>query len=144
MYVSLRLGLFVRLLVLCAALAAVVLLALNSRAGSPAVEPVPTSPAESVQAGPERAPVRYRVHGTGGGGLNLRVCPGTVCERAGLLHDGQTFAVECRRSGAAVEGERGWLRGTVDGTTVYASARYLRPVTGTAAAACDVPATAAG
>ncbi|PXY31936.1 hypothetical protein [Prauserella muralis] len=145
MYVSLRLGLFVRLLVLTAVLTAMVLLALNARTDSPAVQPSPpSSPAEPAQAAPEREPVPYRVWHTGGTGLNLRACPGTVCARAGLLHDGQTFAAECLLPGAAVAGERRWLRGTVDGTTVYASARYLRTATGTIAAACDVPAAAAG
>lgn len=137
MFVSLRLGVLVRLLLAVAGVAGVLAVVLTAvpaprvtEAGTP--EPAvqgPGLPAERVEAD-------YRVRGTGDEGLNVRACPAVHCARIGRIGEGQTFAVTCWRSGTAVNGETRWLRGTVDGRDGFASRHYLRAHTGQGVPAC--------
>ncbi|PRX45461.1 hypothetical protein B0I33_109124 [Prauserella shujinwangii] len=141
MFVSLRVGLFIRVLVVTALVAGALMLALGARTRPSATQPggdgsAPESvPATEAPAAPPRE-IRYRVSGTGGAGLNVRACPDVDCVKVGELDEGATFAVTCWRQGPAVAGNAMWLAGTVDGREGFASARYLRPFTGVAAPAC--------
>lgn len=130
MFVSLRLGVLIRVLAAVGLIGAVVTL-LISAGTAPRVTPAAPSsvPHIGVEVTNEPRVIVYRVAGTGGVGLNVRACAKAACPKVGWLAEGSTMRVTCWRSGSAVSGERKWLRGTVDGAEGFASAHYLRPRT---------------
>lgn len=137
MFVSLRLGLFVRVLVAVAVAAAVLMLVFSGGVRPRAVEsgtPHPTP--ESTRHGTEVTDVRYRVSGTGGAGLVVRDCPDVDCTRLGRLDEGDTFVARCWQSGSTVAGNTMWVAGSFDSAQGFVSSRYLYPEA-EPAAACE-------
>lgn len=137
MFVSLRLGVLVRLLLAVAAVAGVLALILTA-APAPRDTEVGTAVPErqSSRTAADRGAADYRVSGTGDAGLNVRACPAVRCATIGRIEEGATFRVTCGRRGASVKGEVTWLRGTVAGRDGFASAHYLRADTGRAVPPC--------
>lgn len=126
MLLALPVGLVLRLLLATAVIAAVLTVVLDNR-----MEAGGTSAAGDGQA------ATYRVTGTGRSALTVRSCPAVRCTPMGTLREGARFVAVCRQLGDMVAGNRMWLRGTVDGRTVYAAARYLWPEGARRAPACD-------
>lgn len=128
MFVSLRIGVLVRLLVAVAAAVGVLVLALTAAAPAPRDTEVGTAvtATQGPRSASDRVGVDYRVRGTGSAGLNVRACPAVDCAKIGRIEEGATFRATCRRRGTAVGGEVTWLRGTVDGRHGFASGHYLR------------------
>lgn len=153
MFVTVRLGLFVRVVVVAAIVLGGLLLMLGAQSRPQTAPPEePGSKPESVLA--SEAPVEladeleYRVSGTGGAGLNIRACPRLDCVEVAELEEGGLFLGACWQRGAAVSGDDQWVRGTAEGRNGragYASARYLRAPADTAPS-CEprTPATLAG
>ncbi|PXY35038.1 hypothetical protein DI005_15810 [Prauserella sp. PE36] len=139
MFVSLRVGLFVRVLVVAAMVAAGLMLVLSSRAEQGAPQGGDRrAGTEQIQAS-EAAETRYRVSGTDGAGLNVRACPDADCVKVGWLDEGAPFVGTCWEPGTAVASNTMWVSGTVDGRTGFVSAHYLRPESGVGAPACEDP-----
>ncbi|MEU6641222.1 hypothetical protein ABZ863_01585 [Saccharomonospora sp. NPDC046836] len=137
MFVSLRLGLFVRVVLVAALVAGGLMLVLTSRAEPHSTQPgTQSATAESVQAADAPAGTRYRVSGTDGVGLNIRACPDVDCIKVGWIDEGSPFVADCWRPGTPVSGNTMWLSGTVDGRAGFAAAHYLRPATGQGAPKC--------
>lgn len=139
MLLALPVGLVLRLLLATAVIAAVLTVVLDNRieAGgtSSAGDSVSGRPSDAGQA------AAYRVTGTGRSGLTVRSCPSVRCSAVGALREGARFVAVCRQPGDMVSGNRMWLRGTVDGPSRYAAARYLWPEGTRRAPACDSAAT---
>lgn len=140
MFVSLRVGVFFRVVVVAAAVAAILVLLLTARTSPSPAPPDEGNNPESVQATDRPAgPARYYVAGTHGDGLNVRACSGTTCARVGRLPEGALFIATCWEHGPPVAGDRRWLAGSVDGRQVFASAHYLRQAGTDAARPCVKP-----
>ncbi|MEU3273900.1 hypothetical protein ABZ639_23935 [Saccharomonospora sp. NPDC006951] len=141
MFVSLRLGLLVRALLVAAAVAGVLVLALSagSRIGASQPDGDRGSPAGSVLAKNAPAGTNYRVMGTDGAGLNVRACPDADCVKVGWVGEGDRFVADCWQRGAVVAGNPMWLSGSVEGRSGFAAGHYLRPDTGVGAPACTDP-----
>ncbi|WP_199430921.1 hypothetical protein [Qaidamihabitans albus] len=142
MFVSLRLGLFVRVVLVAAFIAGALMLVLSARTQPEATQPGPSAPTSENVRGSERPAVEvgYRVSGTGGAGLNLRACPDVDCVKVGRLDEGAAFVATCWQPGSDVSGNTMWLSGEVDGRAGFAAAHYLRPDTAAGAPACPDPA----
>ncbi|SFB16554.1 hypothetical protein SAMN05216266_105316 [Amycolatopsis marina] len=140
MFVSLRAGLFVRVLVVVAVVAGVLAVLLSTAVAPRATEErdFGPPPINSKLAGAPPTS-QYRVEGTGGAGLNLRACPDLGCVRVGKLGEGKPFTVECWQKGTAVSGDVRWFSGDAAGTKGFASGHFLRRHSGTHAAECGMP-----
>lgn len=127
MFVSLRIGSFVRVLAVVALAVAAAALALgwHARPGASQDGARATVP-ETTQSRETSAEARYRVSGTDGAGLNVRACPDVDCIKVGWLAEHDVFVGECHQSGSPVSGDLRWLRGDVDGRTGFVAAHYLR------------------
>ncbi|ASR33894.1 hypothetical protein BAY61_01570 [Prauserella marina] len=140
MFVSLRLGLLVRVLLVAAAVAGVLVLALSAGSQIGASQSGDRgSPTGSVLAKNAPAGTNYRVMGTDGAGLNVRACPDADCVKVGWVEEGDRFVADCWQRGAVVGGNPMWLNGSVDGRSGFAAGHYLRPDTGVGAPACADP-----
>ncbi|MFC4001800.1 hypothetical protein ACFS2C_01730 [Prauserella oleivorans] len=127
MFVSLRIGVFIRVLVVVALTVAAVALALGWRAQpGPLQDGARDTVPETTQSRETFADGRYRVSGTDGAGLNVRACPDVDCIKVGWIAENDRFLGECWQSGSPVSGNSRWLRGEVDGSTGFVAAHYLR------------------
>jgi hypothetical protein len=148
MYVAMRLGPLVRLLVGVAVVSALVLVVIMAQApahGSGG----PATPSSTLAAAAGALPL-FRIVRTDGGGLNVRSCPSSTCARVGWVGEGGSFTVDCSVTGSAEHGDVTWLRGMVGGRTGYAARYYLVPTSAavdnqtTGVPACDRLAAAKG
>ncbi|UJW34511.1 SH3 domain-containing protein [Saccharothrix sp. AJ9571] len=121
MFVALRLGSLVRAAAVAVLLVGflVLLLFLPQSTESASGVPAPSGPVN------EKALPSIAFSLSGAGGLNVRDCPGPACAKVGLVRSGGHFTVHCWISGATVEGNDLWLRGTFDGKAGFASAHFL-------------------
>lgn len=141
MYVAMRLGPLVRLLVGVAVVSALVLVVIMVQA------PAHGAAAPSSTLAAAGALPLFRIARTDGGGLNIRSCPRSSCARVGWLGEGGSFTVDCAATGSAVHGDMTWLMGTGAGRTGYAARYYLAPAAANPAdgvPACDRLAAAKG
>lgn len=135
MLVTFSVKAIVKILLITAVLAAVSVVVLEGRASrgeldQPRREPGSSRLADQVGGAP------YRVAGTEGWGLVVRSCPSPRCRKVGALAESARFVATCRLRGATVVGNPTWLRGSVNGRTGYAAARYLWPVDARRAPVC--------
>lgn len=137
MYVAMRLGPLVRLLVGVAVVTVLVLVVIMAQApahgtGGPAT---PSSTLAVAGALP-----LFRIARTDGGGLNIRGCPSSACARVGWVGEGGSFTADCSVTGSAEHGDVMWLRGTVSGHIGYAARYYLIPAGADPTVVVGVPA----